>query len=686
MLARLFVLLLGVLLGPLAQAAGLLTPKGAGLPPLDLRSQAVKVVIEDGYAVTTVEQVFFNPHGTDLEAIYSFPVPAHGAVGEFTLWIDGKPVVGEVLEKQEARRVYEEEKKAGRDAGLAEKDGYKSFELSVAPIRAGQETRTRLVYYQTATIDTGIGRYVYPLEEGGVDEQKMSFWTANPKVTGSFSFDLRLKSAVPVDAVRLPKHAQAVVRQVGPGEWTIHLGSAKPQVAAEDTSTASRSETAAFETTTANGAAFSLDKDLVVYWRHQAGLPGSVDLVTYKPDAGKRGTFMLTVTPGDDLRKITEGGDWIFVLDISGSMQGKYATLAEGVRQALGIMRANDRFRIVLFNDRAHELTQGYVNATPEMVKRYSADVAQIRPTNGTNLFAGLAHGLAALEDDRTSAIVLVTDGVANVGETAQRKFIDLVRSKDVRLFTFIMGNGANRPLLDALTKASGGFAISMSNNDDIVGQLMTAVGKVSHEALHGVEVKISGVKVGDLTPMGIGSLYRGQQLVLMGHYWGDGPATVELSGRISGTPKTYRTAFDFPARTKDHPELERLWAYAAIEDLQSAMEDFGEKPDLKRAATEIALQYGLVTDQTSMVVLRDDQFAARGIERRNEARVATEEAARIQRSQAASVSRRVDTQQPMYATSRPTHGGGAFDAGSVLMLLGFAFAARRVLKSRVPA
>ncbi len=680
---RFLALLAGLLLVNLAQAAGLLTPSDGSLPPLTLKSQQVSVVVEDGYAVTTVEQVFHNPHDRDLEAIYSFPVPEHGAVGEFTLWIDGKPVTGEVLEKQEARRIYEEEKKAGRDAGLTEKDRYKTFDISVAPVRAGADTRTRLVYYQTAAIDTGIGRYVYPLEEGGVDELKLAFWTANPKVSGQFSFDLHLKSGYPVDAVRVPNHSQAQVTQVDPGEWKIHLGS--QQAAGPSEAEGGKALAApAFNPQQAADAVFNLDKDIVVYWRHQDGLPGSVDLVTYKPDAGKRGTFMLTVTPGDDLKPITEGSDWIFVLDVSGSMQGKYATLADGVQRALGKLRANDRFRIILFNDRSRELTHGYVAATPEAVRQYSAEVAAIQPSNGTNLYAGLELGLDSLEADRTSAIVLVTDGVANVGETAQRKFIELVKRKDTRLFTFIMGNSANRPLLEVLTRASGGFAVSISNSDDIVGQLLNAVGKVSHGALHGVEVKIGGIKTADLTPKQIGSLYRGQQLVLIGHYWGDGPATVELKGRISGQPKTYGTRFDFPAKTQAHPELERLWAYATIRDLQEEMEDFGEKADLKRAAIDLALEYGLVTDHTSMIVLREEQFAAHNIQRGNQARVAVEQAARQQRAAAAPTARRVDAQQPMYSSPRASHGGGGSGSGpvdgwTVLLLLALLLTARRL-------
>jgi len=644
-------------------AAGLLTPKDGSLPALSIRDHKVGVIIEDGYAITSVDQVFHNPHGRDLEAIYSFPVPEHGAVAEFSYWIDGKPVIGEVLEKQEAKRIYEEEKSAGRETGITEKDGYKTFEVRVSPVRAGQDTRIRLVYLQPAHIDSGIGRYVYPLEEGGVDEEKLAFWTAEDKVTGDFSFDLQLRSAYPVDAVRVPNQAQARMTQQSAGEWRINLQGAST----------------IDEERHHSGVVYTLDKDIVVYWRHVKGLPGSVDMVTYKPDAAKRGTFMLVVTPGDDLQAITEGRDWILILDISGSMQGKYATLVEGVQGALKKMNGRDRFRIILFNNNARELTSGFVNATPDAIKRYSQTVAKIRPQGGTNLYAGIQEGLSSLEADRTSAIFLVTDGVANVGETRQRHFLALLAKKDVRLFTFIMGNSANRPLLESLTKASNGFAISISNSDDIVGQLLLASSKVGHQALHGVRLDISGVKVDDITPKKIGSLYRGQQLVVFGHYWGDGMAQVSLNGLISGQRKSYQTRFSFPASTDENPEIERLWAYATIEELMQEMDDFGEKADLKQAVVDLGIEYSLVTDYTSMVVMRDEIFEQRGIERRNRARRQVEGAAQEQRTQRSSPkSNRVDSQQPMYQSNRPdtrssgggSSGGGALDIWYLLLLI----------------
>ena len=673
-----------------ALAAGLLSPGGGNLPALEIKDHRVKVVIEDGYAVTTVDQVFHNPHATDLEAIYSFPVPEKAAVSEFTMWIDNMPIHGEVLEKAEARQVYEQQKAAGQEAGLTEKDGYKTFEITVSPVRAGQDTRIRLGYIQPAKVDSSVGHYVYPLEEGGVDEAKLAFWTANEKVTGDFSFDLILRSAYPVDGVRLPNHPNATIVQNG-DDYHVHLGnnpvpgliSAQDQ-SAQPAGQISAEQESAFQST---GPVFSLDQDIVVYYRHADNLPGSVDLVTYKPEEGKRGTFMLTVTPAMDLKPITEGRDWVFVLDISGSMQGKYHTLAEGVSQALEKMSPNERFRIVLFNNSASELTRGYTAASPENVREYITKVKQISAGGSTNVYDGLKMGLNKLDSDRTSAILLVTDGVANVGVTQQHKFIELIRRHDVRLFTFIMGNSANRPLLTAVTDASNGFAMNVSNSDDIVGSILLAKSKVTHEALHGAKVKIKGIKTFDFTPEKIGSLYRGQQLIIFGHYYGSGEAKVSLSGKISGEEKLYQASFNFPDKTIANPEVERLWAYATIEQLSREMDNFGEDADSKEAITDLGVEYGLVTDYTSMVVVREEVFKQLGIERRNQSRLQQEFIAREQRAQSVVTSRRVDSAQPMFNHNRPTTrssggGSGAFDLWALLLLVPLAYIGRRKERS----
>lgn len=662
-----------------ADAAGLLKPVNSSLPELSIREHHVNVVMENSYAVTSVEQVFHNPNNQPLEAIYSFPVPDQAAVGEFTYWIDGKPVTGEVVEKQRARTIYQQQKQAGHEAALVEKDSYKTFDISVTPVQANADVRIKLVYIQPAHVDSGIGRYVYPLEDGGVDEQKNAFWSRNEAVDEKFSFNMKVRSGYPVDSIRLPKHSGAQIRQLSDSEWQVSINNqaaaASPYIQADDQPLQPNLPAEAGAASPTNAVAATLDQDILVYWRHAPGLPGSLDMLAHKEAADKTGTFMLTLTPGDDLAPIQGNRDWVFVLDVSGSMQGKYSTLIEGVRQGLARLPAGDRFRIVLFNDRSEDFSQGYQPVSKATIEPLLQKLEQYQPGRGTNLYGGLSEGFSALDADRSTAMILVTDGVANVGVTEKKRFLELLQTNDIRLFTFVMGNSANRPLLNSMTRVSNGFAISVSNADDIVGQLMLATSKLNHQALRDVRLHFDGGRISDLTPEQIGSVYRGEQLTVMGHYRQPGPVRVTLSGRVGAEQRSYSTEIILPEQSQLNPELERLWAYASIENLQNRMDYLGEpteQQDSRQAITDLALQYDLVTDYTSMLVVRDEVFKQENIQRDNRERVNKEQQARQQRAQQPVTGHRADTQQPMFdqSRSRATIGGGSGAIGHWIMLI----------------
>ncbi|WP_415891478.1 VIT and vWA domain-containing protein [Neptuniibacter sp. PT8_73] len=653
-----------LLMSPYSNAAGLLKPSNAGYEELKIKEHHVDVVIEDMYATTTVEQVFQNPNTTDLEAIYSFPVPDKAAVGEFSYWIDGQPVTGEVVEKQRARQIYEQEKQKGNETAIVEKDQYKTFDISVFPVKANQEVKIKLVYLQNTQTDTGIGRYVYPLEDGGVDEQKLSFWDRNETVNEKFSFDVKLRTSYPVDGLRMPKHPNASFQQLNAYEWQASLINSannlnQQQLDLEQAELTEQNESQSPETTI-NSAVTTLDKDILLYWRHAENLPASVDMLAYKEEGSSKGTYKLTLTPGSDLPVMTQGRDWVFVLDISGSMHGKFSSLIEGIRSGLTQLNPNDRFKIVLFNNRAQSFTQGYLPADQQTIKDTLQRLDQVQPSSGTNLYAGLKTGINQLDSDRSTAVVLVTDGVANVGTTEKTKFLNLLEQRDARLFTFIMGNSANRPLLEEMTRVSNGFALQISNSDDISGQLQIAKGKMAHASLRDIQIEVDGVRSKELVkPRLANTLYHGQQLTLFGHYYKPGKAEVKLTGTINGEKKTYKTSFNLPEVATDNPELERLWAYAAIEELQAEMDYLGSDKDAEQAIVDTAVEYGLVTDYTSMIVVRDEVFKAMNIERSNQKRVEKEQTARKNRAQQAITTQqnRVDTQQPMFVDKSKDQG-----------------------------
>jgi Ca-activated chloride channel family protein len=377
------------------------------------------------------------------------------------------------------------------------------------------------------------------------------------------------------------------------------------------------------------------------------------------------------ITPAADLKRIAEGSDWIFVLDRSGSMAGgKIKTLADGVAKVLGKMSANDRFKIVGFNDRAADETAGFVAATPENVQRWIERVRSISAEGGTALFAGLCEAYRGLDDDRTSAVILVTDGCCNVGPTEHSAFLKLLRQYDLRLFTFVMGNSANQPLMDRLAKDSGGMAMNLSDSDDIAGRLLQAKAHILHECLHDVKLTFDGERVRDLTPATCGNLYAGQQLVVFGRYTGHGPVELTLRAKVSGQPQEWRCAAVLPESDADNPELERLWALASIDERMEKVREEGETDALRSQIVQLGTEYSLVTDYTSMVVMDDETLEGEGLQRRNLQRVQAERTAQQQRAAAPVKSYRADTGATFQNRSAPSLNLGSGPVGLLFLIL----------------
>lgn len=581
-----------------AHAAGTLTAASPGYVPIETREHHVEVVIHDGFARTEVRQVFHNPNASVLDAVYAFPVPPKAALSEMSIQIDERTLHGEVVGRDEAQAIFEEEASQGNQVGLATQDSYQHFSFQVAAVPAGGDATMSFVYYEPVSIDTHVGRYLYPLENGGTDET--SFWTGEETDVGSFSFDLELDSLVPITELRVPNVPGVDIQQAAPGHYTVHF----------------------------DAAPGTLSEDVVAYYRLEEG-PGRVDLTAYRPSAGGEGTFMLLVTPGLDLAACEHGTDYVFVLDFSGSMESKLATLKEALGQSLHALGPEDRFRVVLFADTAGPITPGLLPATTENIDAFLATLAPIGPMGGTNLYAGLTTGLTDNDPERVSSIFLITDGVANEGVIDPPEFDALLRENDERVFGFLMGNSANWPLMELITETSGGFYAPVSNQDDVFGQVLLARNKLTHESLYDTKLSVRGVSVSETTDFELGKVFAGQQLAVFGRYQAGGPASIDLAARVLGKEKLYSAALPFPDVAEGAPELERLWALDLIHAVQhQALLGLMPGDRARTKVKELGLAYQLVTDETSMLVLDDEGFIEHGIERQNEVRTDAEHAA----------------------------------------------------------
>lgn len=111
---------------------------------LAIKYHHVDVNIKDQVATTRVDQVFINDNPWEAEGTYIFPLPEGAAVSDFVMWVDGKPVRGEILEADQARAIYNDIVQRMKDPALLEYVGRRALNASIFPIPSGGERRIEL--------------------------------------------------------------------------------------------------------------------------------------------------------------------------------------------------------------------------------------------------------------------------------------------------------------------------------------------------------------------------------------------------------------------------------------------------------------------------------------------------------------------------------------------------------------
>jgi len=96
-----------------------------------------------------VTQMFHNQEQDWVEGIYVFPLPENAAVDHMRMKIGERVIEGVIKEKQEAKRIYQQAKSAGKKAALIEQERPNLFTNSVANIGPGEKVAITIEYQQS---------------------------------------------------------------------------------------------------------------------------------------------------------------------------------------------------------------------------------------------------------------------------------------------------------------------------------------------------------------------------------------------------------------------------------------------------------------------------------------------------------------------------------------------------------
>ncbi len=577
------------------QAAGLLIADGGQGGVLSIKEHSAHVTINNGIAVTTVTQVFLNTEDRTVEALYTFPVPRGASVANFSMWINGKEMTGEVVEKERARQIYNSYKAQRRDPGLLEQVDFRTFEMRVFPIAPRAEQKVQVTYYQELDFDHDWATYVYPL---ATQTRK----AVDSKADGKFAITVDVKSEIPITEMKSPSHQK---------DFAI----------AKHTDTY---EQASLETKTGD-----LSKDVVLAY-HISRPHTGIDLITAK-EKNEDGYFSLTLTAGEELAALKTSMDYVFVMDISGSMtdDGKLESSQKSLSAFIESLDKDDHFEVMTFNNQPHPLFGKLQPATDDLKKQAATFLATQEARGGTILAPAINAAYKYDNADRPLNVVILSDGLTEQNERAGLATLIKNRPANGRVFTVGVGNDVNRALLESIANDSGGLAAFISRGDDFTRQAQAFQRKLQRPVATDLALDFGGVKVYDVEPIKMPNLFHGQPVRIYGRYKGDGTSSFKLTAKVMGHDLAQKGELAFPKVDDANPEIERMWAWHRVDRLLKDADNAGDRSSAINEIVRLGEGYSIATEYTSFIVLENDnEFQRWHIDRKNALRIERDKAA----------------------------------------------------------
>jgi len=607
----LWVLSLAALLisGPGTAKADTESPK-----PNDMQSGSLLLKMQDGYSTATllntdvelrisgliarvsVRQEFRNTSSEWVEGVYVFPLPDTAAVDRMRLHIGDRFIEGEIQEKEQAKKTYEQAKSEGKKTSLVEQQRANLFTTSVANIAPGELVAVEIEYLEDVRYEEGQFSIRFPMTltpryipGAALADRVGSGWAADtdrvadasaitpPQVSSSRGHKLSLSAEVnagmPLEIIASRYHPVSVSEDTG--QYSISL----------------QSNTVA------------MDHDFELVWRPvPSAAPRAMSFIETIDD---KPYYLLMVMPPNQekLSLATMPRETVFIIDTSGSMHGVSIQQAKrAVQLALKGLKSTDRFNVIEFNSVTNSLFTSSQPVTPESISEASSFVQKLEANGGTEMRPALSMALdSPSSEQHLRQIVFITDG--SVGN--EDELFSMIESRlgAARLFTVGIGSAPNSWFMRKAAEAGRGSFTFISALHEVREKMEGLFQKLEQPQVTNIAVDWPSSVVVDSFPSVVPDLYLGEPVSVK----------VEASGefrpddriRISGDSMGGGWTADLPVgAAASSPGIAALWARARIDELMDVERRSTEPDEVRAAIVDTALAHHLVSKYTSLVAV----------------------------------------------------------------------------------
>ena len=622
--------LLGVLLSPYTLAASIsalgqpMQPGAAKAGTLLVRADAdaplraipmlgtdVDISVTGLVARTVVTQYFHNPTDEWLEGIYVFPLPQNAAVDTLEVRIGDRTIVGEIKERAQAKKIYEQAKAQGKKAALLEQERPNIFTTSVAGIEPKGTVGVRIEYqreldYRDGGFSLRFPMVVAPRYVPGTEAESFSGYGFAPD-TDQVPDGSRISPWV-ADPARGSVNPVSLVVAINAG-MAISVQSPSHAI---DINEDERSGMVRIEP--AHGT-LPADRDFVLHWRPLVAHAPRAVLFTETFEEDQYALLMVMPPDAKAVQDQKLNREVIFVLDTSGSMAGaSFRQARAALSTALKRLGPQDTFNVVAFASKAQRLYMDPKRATPANIAKALASIAALDATGGTEMLSALKLALRDYEQStRVRQVVFITDGAVG-NETTLFDYIGSHIGKS-RLFIVGIGSSPNGYFMRKAARTGRGTYTYIGKPKEVREKMSALFARLESPVLTNIKLHWrQGVL--ETYPTPVPDLYAGEPLVVVvqAHHLGD---EVRITGMRAGASWQQSVSL---RNAVAKAGIARLYARRKIDsitlntgDLRATLGRKAARDEVRNQIVDVGLRYHLVTRHTSLVAVERESSVPSG-------------------------------------------------------------------------
>uniref|UniRef100_A0A672I053 Inter-alpha-trypsin inhibitor heavy chain H3 n=1 Tax=Salarias fasciatus TaxID=181472 RepID=A0A672I053_SALFA len=554
-------------------------------PQVEVHSVIVDCAVTSRFAHTVMTSTALNKANVSQEIFFEVEMPKTAFITNFSMEIENRFYVGEIKEKEKAKKQYEKAVSSGQTAGLVKASGRKMEKFSVSVNIAAESNVTFILTYEEL-LQRKLGLYEI------LTRVKPKSLVQEFKIVTNI-YEPQGLSSVDAHATFLSNDLLPLVEKT--------VSDKKAHISFSPTIDQQRKCPGCDGTL--------IDGDFIIkYDVNREKNLGDIQIVN--------GYFVHFFAP-PVLPRVPK--NVVFVIDRSGSMGGmKMQQTREAMLAILKDLDEEDHFALVPFDSVTEVWKESLTKATKQNVSDAMNYIRTIDARGSTGMTSGVTKGIDMLKKGRqenrlpersTDMIILLTDGMPDGGSSYVQSNVGSAMGEKMSLYCLGFGNDVDYNFLDVMSKENRGMARRIYEASDATLQLQGFYEEVASPLLLDVDLRYPDNAVDFLTTNNFAQLFNGSEIVVAGRLTDNNLDNflVEVLGQGA-------SALDWTAMYPDDEYIfgdftERLWAYLTIQQLleKSKTGDSNMKANATAKALEMSLEYSFVTPLTSMVVTKPE-------------------------------------------------------------------------------